>query len=157
MSLRSRDKSGHWETWPCHSSILAALSPVLRIALADHVVDEEVVIVSEVEGGALLNLLYTGSAQCSSRAVAGELWSAVAELGVEGAISLSKVLGEPQPAQRGPLMHIVLGVDAHIQDANCGETSAYINFRKESVVSPRPLAEEKRAEAEAETFLEINR
>ena len=99
MSLRSKDKSGHWETWPCHSSILAALSPVLRVALADHVVDEEVVIVSEVEGGALLNLLYTGSAQCSSRAVAGELWSAVAELGVEGAISLSKVLGEPQPAQ----------------------------------------------------------
>ena len=53
-------------------------------------------------------------------------------------------------------MHIVLGVDAHVQDTNCGEPSAYINLRKESVVSPRPLIEEKRAEAEAETFLDVH-
>ena len=109
MSLRSRNKSGNWEAWPCHSSILAALSPVLRIALAEHAKEEEVVVVSEVEGGALLSLLYTGAAECNSRAMAGELWSALAELGVEGAISLSKLMGRPSP--RGPVMHIMLGVD----------------------------------------------
>ena len=110
MSLRSRNKSGNWEAWPCHSSILAALSPVLRTALAEHTKEEEVVVVSEVEGGALLSLLYTGAAECNSRAMAGELWSALAELGVEGAISLSKLMSRPPP--RRPVMHILLGVDS---------------------------------------------
>ena len=59
VSLRSRDRTGGWESLPCHSSILAALSPVLRTALAEHAKEEEVVVVSEVEGNALLSLLYT--------------------------------------------------------------------------------------------------
>ena len=119
VSLRSRNKSGNWEAWPCHSSILAALSPVLRIALAEHAKEEEVVVVSEVEGGALLSLLYTGAAECNSRAMAGELWSALAELGVEGAISLSKLMGRPAP--RGPVMHIMLGVDTDTDGKNTDE------------------------------------
>jgi len=119
VSLRSRNKSGNWEAWPCHSSILAALSPVLRTALAEHTKEEEVVVVSEVEGGALLSLLYTGAAECNSRAMAGELWSALAELGVEGAISLSKLIGRPAP--RGPVMHIMLGVDTDGKNTNYEE------------------------------------
>ena len=47
------------------------------------------------------------------------LWSALAELGVEGAISLSKLIGRPAP--RGPVMHIMLGVDTDGKNTNYEE------------------------------------
>jgi len=151
VSLRSRNSSGSWEARPCHSSILAALSPVLRVALAEHAKEEEVVVVSEVEGGALLSLLYTGAAECNSRAMAGELWSALAELGVEGAISLSKMMGRPAPS-RSPVMHIMLGVDT-----DYGE--AYTQAETTKIMHSPPLASEEIAEEvtgkeeEAEAYL----
>ena len=151
VSLRSRNSSGSWEARPCHSSILAALSPVLKVALAEHAKEEEVVLVSEVEGGALLSLLYTGAAECNSRAMAGELWSALAELGVEGAISLSKMMGRPAPS-RGPVMHIMLGVDT-----DYGEASTQAETTR--IMHSPPLASEEIAEEvtgkeeDAEAFL----
>ena len=142
VSLRSRNKSGNWEAWPCHSSILAALSPVLRIALAEHAKEEEMVVVSEVEGGALLSLLYTGAAECNSRAMAGELWSALAELGVEGAISLSKLMGRPAP--RGPVMHIMLGVDTDTDGKNTDEEE--LSTYADTSLHSYPLATEETSE-----------
>ena len=141
VSLRSRNSAGNWEAWPCHSSILAALSPVLRVALAEHAKEEEVVVVSEVEGSALLSLLYTGAAECNSRAMAGELWSALAELGVEGAISLSKLLGRPAP--RGPVMHIMLGVDT--DDGNT-DFEEELSTNEDTAIHSLPLSAEETAE-----------
>ena len=140
VSLRSRNSTGNWEAWPCHSSILAALSPVLRVALAEHAKEEEVVVVSEVEGSALLSLLYTGAAECNSRAMAGELWSALAELGVEGAISLSKLLGRPAP--KGPVMHIMLGVDTDGRNTDYEE----LPHHEDTALHSHPLAAEETVE-----------
>ena len=153
MSLRSRNSSGGWEAWPCHSSILAALSPVLRVALAEHAKEEEVVVVSEVEGGALLSLLYTGAAECNSRAMAGELWSALAELGVEGAISLSKLMGRPAPS-RGPVMHIMLGVDTDYgEPPNQADTETSISLHSPPLAAEEIAEEDSGKAEEAEAYL----
>jgi len=102
---------GVWSSLPCHASLLAALSPLLRAALQDLPGEEEVVVVcEELEGDALLSLLYTGAVECSSRAGAAALWGAVQELGVEGALSLTRA-PRPPPPPRGAVMHILLGVE----------------------------------------------
>ena len=155
VSLRSRDRTGGWESLPCHSSILAALSPVLRTALAEHAKEEEVVVVSEVEGNALLSLLYTGAADCNSRAMACELWSALAELGVEGAISLSKQVVD-HPAPRGPVMHIMLGVDPEGGYTDYGELSSHADPSTNSPLHSVPVVSEKTAEGVTENAQETD-
>jgi len=128
VSLRNRASDGSWEHRSCHSSVLGALSPVLRQVLTDPDLDEEVVVISEVEGGVLLDLLYTGVAECDTKAEAGELWVALAELGVEGSISLGKVTKVEARTSvaisdeatgvetEKAVMHIVLGVEPGLQD-----------------------------------------
>ena len=110
------------------------------------------VVVSEVEGGALLSLLYTGAAECNSRAMAGELWSALAELGVEGAISLSKLMGRPAPS-RGPVMHIMLGVDTDYGEPST-DTARRISLQSPPLAAEEEIAEEVSGKAEeAEAYL----
>ena len=69
VTIRTRgdmDTPGMWQELTCHSSVLAAVSPVLRHALADldHLLEPGdgpgVVIISELSMADLLPLFYSG-------------------------------------------------------------------------------------------------
>jgi len=118
VSFRSRNKLGDWEEQLCHSLVLAALSPVLRKALAGVEVDgdQEIVIISEVGVSDLLDMFYGGEVVANTRTQAGEVWAALADMGVEGGMELSKFEQRRQtyaPPSNAPktVMTIMLGVE----------------------------------------------
>ena len=109
-----------WQELCCHSSVLAAASPVLRHALADlgHLLDSVdpesadsvpgVVIISELSMVELLPLFYTGQVSVTTSSKAGEVWAGLAELGVEAGLEMRRGGAvEPGPA----VVTIMLGVD----------------------------------------------
>ena len=101
--LRSRREPGVWQEGTCHSSVLAAVSPVLRQCLGDAMVatdhsSDPVVIISELGLVEVMTLVYSGQVSVTSSKVAGEVWAAMAELGV-GQV---KRLGGPSSELTGP-------------------------------------------------------
>jgi hypothetical protein len=95
LVIRSMGAEG-WESHPCHVSVLAAVSPVLRSVLGELVEERNPVIISEVGGGELVSLLYKGELVCQGRETAREMWDILADLGVEGEISVRKVRTEKE-------------------------------------------------------------
>ena len=117
----------------CHSSVLAAVSPVLKGCLSDldHVletvdndsIEPGVIIISEISMTELLPLFYTGQVSVTTSSKAGEVWAGLAELGVEaglemrrgGASMSSQVLETHDNDMMSSVVTIMLGVD---QDSN---------------------------------------
>jgi len=110
---RLEDDRGCWQEMYCHSSVLAAVSPVLRQALED--VDiEDVVIISELAMTDLVPLFYTGEVSVMTSSMAGEVWAGLAELGVEAGLEMRRGCVAPDPedvVQQSSIVTIMLGVD----------------------------------------------
>ena len=82
VTIRTRgdmDTPGMWQELTCHSSVLAAVSPVLRHALADldHLLEPGdgpgVVIISELSMADLLPLFYSGQVSAVSLMLLSEM------------------------------------------------------------------------------------
>ena len=96
VTIRCRREPGLWQELSCHSSVLAAVSPVLRHALADldHLLEPGdspgVVIISELRMADLLPLFYSGQVSVATSSLAGEVWAGLAELGVEAGLEMRR-------------------------------------------------------------------
>ena len=131
---RSRREAGVWQEMTCHSSVLAAVSPVLRQCLTDQVTsldtsDTNIVIISELGMSELLPLFYTGQVSVTTSTRAGEVWAGLAELGVEAGLEMRRGTVPAVTCQEPELMSssvvtIMLGVE---QDNN-GVTSSTLSI-----------------------------
>lgn len=138
VSIRSRDRLGGWEEQLCHSSVLAALSPVLRTAL-ENVVEaesEQVVIISELGVTNFLAMLYTGEVITDTRVDAGEVWVALADMGVTGIEVTREERSHVAPVESTKtVMTIMLGVDHKLEDFQtaklCSTADASLEYSKQ--------------------------
>ena len=96
-----------WQEVSCHSSVLAAVSPVLRQALAECDREEDITIISELSMSELLSLFYQGEVTLSNSEEAGQVWASLAQLGVQAGLELRKEIVPALPS----LVTIMLGVD----------------------------------------------
>ena len=109
--VRSRRQAGVWQEVSCHSSVLAAVSPVLRQCLTDALLDtdtgqEQVVIISELSMVELITLFYTGWVSVRSSSMAGQVMAGMTELGVEAGLEMRK-----SGAVSESVVTIMLGLD----------------------------------------------
>ena len=107
---RQEGQEGDQEVWQevsCHSSVLAAVSPVLRQALAECDREEDVTIISEISMAELLSLFYQGDVTVNTSEEAGQVCADLTSLGVEAGLELRKEVVPVLPS----LVTIMLGVD----------------------------------------------
>ena len=108
-----------WQEVSCHSSVLAAVSPVLRQALAECDREEDVTIISEISMAELLSLFYQGDVTVSTSEEAGQVCADLTQLGVEAGLELRKEIVPVLPS----LVTIMLGVEVDQADPNSIELS----------------------------------
>ena len=115
VTIRCRREPGLWQELSCHSSVLAAVSPVLRHALADldHLLEPGdspgVVIISELSMADLLPLFYSGQVSVATSSRAGEVWAGLAELGVEAGLEMRREAEQVEASTS--VVTIMLGVE----------------------------------------------
>lgn len=98
----------------CHSAVLAALSPVLAIALAGAATQEsdQFTVISEHDLPSLLDMFYWGRLEAINRRRAAELWAALADLGLDAELELVQQQDrEVDTENTTTLMTIVLGAE----------------------------------------------
>ena len=124
VSIRGRSMLGGWEEQLCHSSVLAALSPVLRTALESvEAESEQIVIISELCVTHMLAMIYTGEVITNSRTDAREVWGALTDMGVSGVevtMEERKKTYAPPVEQPKTVMTIMLGVDHNMDNIQTG-------------------------------------
>ena len=129
VSVRSRSSQGSWEEQLCHSSVLAALSPVLRTAM-ESVEDEEIVIISELCATSMLTMMYTGELIIDSKAAVEEVFVALSGIGVSGVqeVSVKKKTNDATSSDKSkPVMTLMLGVDQSLENLQTGSVSVTSN------------------------------